>query len=231
MLRAEGEIRMELSDTDVRLKSIGRIDLFRTDEKYNFKLTDILRKRQPPPLIIIDRDGNLVFSSLPSSTAPADSLAPTDELLAQVQEEAKRLLREERPVASVVRQLVINKPGERCALIVIENEFYCLRLFPLTGPNQQLGDMYATLVEAISDPRLAGVDLSRVKGLFRLSKREIDVLDALMLGGTDKEIAVQVGLGVETVRAYLKSIRAKLGVKTRTAIVSLVHGLHAETNT
>ena len=36
---------MELSPTDTRLKSIGNIDLFKTDEKYNFRLTDILRKR------------------------------------------------------------------------------------------------------------------------------------------------------------------------------------------
>jgi DNA-binding CsgD family transcriptional regulator len=40
------------------------------------------------------------------------------------------------------------------------------------------------------------------------------VLDALMSGQTDKEIAARLTVSVETVRAYLKSIRAKLGVKT-----------------
>jgi DNA-binding CsgD family transcriptional regulator len=49
-----------------------------------------------------------------------------------------------------------------------------------------------------------------------------------MSGDTDKEIAAKLAISVETVRAYLKSIRAKLGAKTRTAIVSIVHGLENE---
>ena len=56
---------MELSPTDSRLKSIGNIDLFKTDEKYDFKLTDILRKRQRPLLMLIDLEGKLLFSSVP----------------------------------------------------------------------------------------------------------------------------------------------------------------------
>ena len=49
-----------------------------------------------------------------------------------------------------------------------------------------------------------------------------------MGGDTDKEIARSLTVSVETVRAYLKSIRAKLGVGTRTAIVHVVHTLHRE---
>src|SRR5690606_16277789 len=128
--------------------------------------------------------------------------------------EAQKLFREPQPVATIVKQLVINKPGERCALVILENQFCCMRLFRLQKADENADEVYAALVEPISDPKIAGVDLDRVKGLFRLSKREVDVLDALMSGRTDKEIASRLSVSVETVRAYLKSIRAKLGVKT-----------------
>jgi DNA-binding CsgD family transcriptional regulator len=225
---------MELSPTDSRLKSIGNIDLFKTDEKYNFKLTDILRKRQRPLLMLLDRDGHLLFSSVPPPVAPnpAKPADPsfTQRLLDEALVEAQRLFRQQAqlPVTAVVEQLTINKPGERCALIILGNGFYCLRLFSLQNGAGERGDVFAALVEAISKPKGENVDINKVRGLFRLSKREIDVLNALISGATDKEIATQLTVSVETVRAYLKSIRAKLGAKTRTAVVSIVHALQTE---
>ncbi len=226
---------MELSPTDSRLKSIGNIDLFKTDEKYNFKLTDILRKRQRPLLLLLDRDGQLLFSSVPAAAGPTPSIKPaeglfTQHLIDEALVEAQRLFKQQaqQPGADVVEQLTINKPGERCALIILGNGFYCLRLFSLQNASAERGEMYAALVEAISKPKGENVDINKVRGLFRLSKREVDVLNALISGGTDKEIATQLAVSVETVRAYLKSIRAKLGAKTRTAVVSIVHALQTE---
>jgi DNA-binding CsgD family transcriptional regulator len=213
---------MDLSPTDSRLKSIGSIDLFKTDEKYHFTLTDILRKRQRPLLLLLDRGGELLFSSLPA--AATVNPKPTDTLFTQ------RLFKQQahQPIEAVVEQLTINKPGERCALIILGNGFYCLRLFSLQNARGERGELFAALVEAISKPKGGNVDADKVRGLFRLSKREIDVLNALTSGGTDKEIATQLAVSVETVRAYLKSIRAKLGAKTRTAVVSIVHALQSE---
>ncbi len=49
-----------------------------------------------------------------------------------------------------------------------------------------------------------------------LSKRETDVLAYVAQGYTNKEIAHTLGLSVETVRAYLKTIYTKLHVHSRT---------------
>ena len=49
-----------------------------------------------------------------------------------------------------------------------------------------------------------------------LSKRETDVLDYVSRGYTNKEIADALGLKVETVRGYLKTIYSKLHVRSRT---------------
>jgi DNA-binding CsgD family transcriptional regulator len=183
--------------------------------------------------MLIDRDANLLYASVPpvisGDARPADTLF-TQRLMDEALVEVQRLFKQQQmPVASIVQQLTINKPGERCALIILGNEFYCLRLFSLQDNLGERGQVFAALVEAISKPKgEQQVDVAKAKGLFRLSKRELDVLNALMSGGTDKEIATKLAVSVETVRAYLKSIRAKLGAKTRTAIVSIVHGLQAE---
>lgn len=54
-----------------------------------------------------------------------------------------------------------------------------------------------------------------------LTKKEIDILRLIAVGRTNKEIGRQVGLADETVKAYLKSIFAKLDVTDRTHAVTL----------
>jgi DNA-binding NarL/FixJ family response regulator len=53
----------------------------------------------------------------------------------------------------------------------------------------------------------------------QLSVREAEVLKFLAMGFSNKEIADQVELSVETVRTYLKSIYKKLHVRSRTEAV------------
>ena len=48
-----------------------------------------------------------------------------------------------------------------------------------------------------------------------LKRREADVLQLLARGLSNKEIARALGIGVDTVKWYLKSIYSKLGVTGR----------------
>jgi len=84
-------------------------------------------------------------------------------------------------------------------------------------------DLYALLVEPVTKPVTEGIEFDKVREQFGLSKRETDVLKALMSGDPDKAMARHLNLSVETVRAYLKSIRLKLDASTRTAVVHRVH--------
>lgn len=58
----------------------------------------------------------------------------------------------------------------------------------------------------------------RAAGL-RLAPREIDALRLVDVGATNVEIAVELRLSPETVKAYLRTAMRKLGVRNRTAAV------------
>lgn len=185
-------------------------------------LTSILRQRRRPLLLVIDSDGELLFSSVPDS-APASE----HRLLGQALAEARGLFQWNTAVNSSdedSQRSVIDRQGQRSVLASFGNQFYSLRVITLHGfGDDPDGEQFAALVEPIVETLAKDVDFGMVKQKFRLSTRECDVLEALMNGAKDKDIARSVGLTTGTVRSYLKSIRGKLGVTTRTAIVSLVH--------
>ena len=211
----------QIEDSGVR---ISNIDLYETDERYHFKLSEILRKRHRPLLFMIDSRGELQFSSIPVEAPEVEH-----HLLKHALAEAKALFDDATSTKENVCQLIVEKPGERCALVILEEQLFSLRLFPFYGPIEGLMlDMYAVLVEPVVKPIMHRAQFAQVKEKFRLSNREVDVLRILMTGDTDKSIAQELGLSVETVRAYLKTVRVKIGVHTRAAIVHRVHQVFDE---
>ncbi len=206
------------SEHDDKLDSTN-VDLLKADERYHFKLSDILRKRNRPLLLMINKDCELRCSSVPAD-GPAEEL----QLIEAALEEVKALFESEFKTEQSVRRLVVEKPGERCALVILNRQIFSLRIFPFFGPAEDhITDLYSLLIEPVTKPASEGVEFDKVREQFGLSRRERDVLQALMSGEPDKAIADDLKLSVETVRAYLKSIRLKLDVSTRTAVVHRVH--------
>ena len=58
-----------------------------------------------------------------------------------------------------------------------------------------------------------------------LTSRELDVLRLLMSGGSNQDIAVELGISVTTVRTHVQRILRKLDVPNRTGAAILAHGL------
>ena len=56
-----------------------------------------------------------------------------------------------------------------------------------------------------------------------LSERELQVIRLVARGRSNREIADELVLSVETVRTYLKRVFAKLGVHDRTRLAVLAH--------
>jgi DNA-binding CsgD family transcriptional regulator len=221
---------MELSPAHARVDSVAKLDVFRPEETFDVKLTEILRRRQRPLLMLINSAGELLYSTIDDAGARRAESGLTQRLINEALNEAQRPSHDRRP-GTVVHPFTMSKPGERSVLVTVGSEVFCLRLFPLRDADGARGELYAVLVEPISRSHSDDINVNRIRCLFRLSKREIDVLGALMSGDTDKEIALKLVVSVETVRAYLKSIRAKLRVKTRTAIVSIIHSVQRERST
>jgi DNA-binding NarL/FixJ family response regulator len=59
-------------------------------------------------------------------------------------------------------------------------------------------------------------------GFLFLTRREYDVLRALSLGASTREIGQLFDISMSTVRSHVKSILAKLGVHSRVQAVSLL---------
>ena len=57
-----------------------------------------------------------------------------------------------------------------------------------------------------------------------LTKRELDVLTLLALGGRNKEIAEQLSLSINTVKFHIENVYQKLGVASRTQAVRVAIG-------
>ncbi len=60
--------------------------------------------------------------------------------------------------------------------------------------------------------------------LYHLSPREEEVVFLLLRGYSNKEIARECNLSVETVKEYLKNIYNKFGIHQRTALLAHVLG-------
>jgi DNA-binding NarL/FixJ family response regulator len=70
-------------------------------------------------------------------------------------------------------------------------------------------------------------DAGRRKGLKQLSRREIEVLRAIALGFTTREISGELNLSMRTIQTYRERIYEKLALQTRADLVhyALAHGL------
>ena len=63
--------------------------------------------------------------------------------------------------------------------------------------------------------------LTHPPGPELLTPREADVLELLQQGRSNAQIAMELNVGVETVRTHARNIYRKLGVKTRRELATL----------
>jgi DNA-binding CsgD family transcriptional regulator len=67
--------------------------------------------------------------------------------------------------------------------------------------------------------RRSSAVIRHVKDLFRLTDREVTVVENLLKGWTNKEIANEIGVTEQTVKEHIKHIMAKTKTTTRTGIL------------
>ncbi len=62
--------------------------------------------------------------------------------------------------------------------------------------------------------------VDRFYKIFNISERETEIIDALVVGKTNKEIAAELYISINTVKTHIKNIYRKLDVKNR---IQLIH--------
>jgi DNA-binding CsgD family transcriptional regulator len=68
---------------------------------------------------------------------------------------------------------------------------------------------------------LAGVDPTKMKVSPALSPREREVVTQVMLGRTNKQGAVELGIAEQTFKNHLRSVYGKRGINSRTQLFSV----------
>src|SRR3982751_7084495 len=66
------------------------------------------------------------------------------------------------------------------------------------------------------------VDLGHVDRMWRtLTRTELEVIDLLVTGMTNREIGAELMIGAETVKSHVSNVLVKLGVRNRTALAAI----------
>lgn len=182
-----------------------------------FDPQDIAEQRALPALFILDNDGKVVSHN----AAARQLLAPDSGCL-----QALRSIGERLAVKGKINFRKRTAPTEAFLAAVVHGRqnMYGLQAFWIHDHCDQKSFLMGVLLEKITPTRS---DLHEAGSRFHLTSREMQVIRAIELGLTDKEIASALKLSPATVRSYLKAIRGKLGVSTRTGIL---HALRASTD-
>lgn len=67
-------------------------------------------------------------------------------------------------------------------------------------------------------------------GTSRLTRRELQVMELIAEGCTNKDIAVQLGIAIHTVKTHVHNLLLKLGLRTRLEVAVCVHAATHETH-
>lgn len=159
-----------------------------------------LARRLKPDILLLDhnlpRDGGLdVLAELRKSEVPVNVVLLS---MALTPDETVRALR------SGVRGIVLKTDSTSslidCIQKVMQNEFWLGK------------DCVRNLVQAVSDFREARI---RSKNRYGLTSREIEIVQAVLDGYSNPEIAVNFSLSQQTVKHHLSHVFDKLGVYSR----------------
>lgn len=108
----------------------------------------------------------------------------------------------DKPAAATTMSLLTGQRGE---------PFY-LHVIPLD----------ATGAEVAVSVRELGTSMGAFRTRYRLSKREAEVVELVMLGFRNRDIAATLGTSPTTVKKHLTHVFDKVGVDTRTQLVSRI---------
>ncbi len=137
--------------------------------------------------------------------------------------DALPIIKQRLPLADVIVQTVFEDPDRIYLALCRGASGYLLKNTPLAQVRQAIQDVAnggSALSPSVARRVLAHFKPSSAPRADGLSAREQQVLEALVDGLADKEIAQRLDLSPETIRTYVKNIYRKLHVTGRVELLS-----------
>ena len=175
---------------------------------------DIIKKRTQPGILIFKQHQELVFINSEAANFLKDINKKNDLFKKQdeMPDEVLKVCRSLKKISASGAEM----PG--CNASISNNgQTYSIRALPLFQTGKKNGSSHTMVIIERCTPR-RNVEIEKVKAKFNLSKREAEVVEGIVKGFTNREIASDLCLSEYTVKDYIKKIMNKLGVKCRTLI-------------
>ncbi|MEE9615130.1 MAG: helix-turn-helix transcriptional regulator [Thermodesulfobacteriota bacterium] len=182
---------------------------------------DIVRKRSMPGVVILSTEEEPVYISDDAlrtlkeingtDGSPPDTAPPIPDEVYRLCRSMNGGSKDEEDAPS--HSAAISRDGRQ----------YMMRASPLFRTETQK-ESEPSYIMVVIEPYLKErrVDTTRTVARFGLSKREAQIVDEVVKGGTNREIAEELGIREDTVKDHIKNIMRKMDVHSRTAIFSRV---------
>ena len=185
-------------------------------------LLEIIRKRRPPGILILDADNRLLYSNKEVLALLPNLLAPDSRGKARTNIPAEILK---------LCSLMHGAPADDgstpprnvefdCSFMVDgAAQFFSVRAFSISGygPDKGVGYIMVLLEEVVEKH---SYDFEKIRKTYNFSAREMDVLCELCQGLSNRHIAEKLFISEYTVKDHLKSIMEKMRVDSRNEIVA-----------
>jgi DNA-binding CsgD family transcriptional regulator len=176
-------------------------------------------------------DENLALERLKQRSTPAMFIVGADNTVLYANEEALNIFKNPSGIPAEIQGFChriqtraadapFDSSGMDCAVFKGPgNNLYSFRGFLMKGPENAPRHVMV-LVEKAAER--SPVDLKKARKKFRLSEREIEVVNLLAQGLCNKEIGAKLYVSEYTVKGHLKNITRKVGAESRGNIIAIL---------
>jgi len=200
-------------------KSLGQVEVIGIKEKEKPEVLRLVNQRSNPGVIILGKANGLIFINQEAKnildifkSGKAYLSNKDDENFLQNLYMLKEKSYENAPSGGPNFDF-----KDLCNVFTFRGTIYTCRAIPLEGNINHEGSVML-LIETIQEetssfPLFNGSSLA-------FTAREKAIAGLINRGMTNKEIALDLGIGIHTVKDHIKNIMGKLGTRTRSGIVS-----------
>ncbi len=105
-------------------------------------------------------------------------------------------------------------------IVPIQDRYFMIRAFIISDQRSRTSTHFLILIDKLSVR--SKINLESAGGHYHLSQREFEVVQLLVGGLTNKEIANQLNVAESTIKEYVHNIMQKVKTSTRAGIVARV---------